>query len=125
MYDGLLVSKRQGSNRDIQLELIGAKLDLAKAYRVQLYAKLLDDFQPNQTIITVIDQSMQTVASGVVSKKNQWIMVESEIELTGLNTVGALTIKTGDYIGDLIIDHVLVTESFYFDQCERTINLTF
>ena len=125
MYDGLLITKRQGSNRDIQLELIGAKLDLAKAYRVQLYAKLLDEFLPNSQTITVTDQSMQTVASGVVHKKNQWIMVESTFELTGLNTVGVLTVKTGDYTGDLIIDHVLVTESFYFDQCERTINLTF
>jgi len=125
MYDGLLITKRQGSNRDIQLELIGAKLDLAKAYRVQLYAKLLDEFLPNSQTITVTDQSMQTVASGVVLKKNQWIMVESTFELTGLNTVGVLTVKTGDYTGDLIIDHVLVTESFYFDQCERTINLTF
>ena len=57
MYDGLLISKRQGSNRDIQLELVG-KLDLSKVYRVQLYAKLLSDFETGQKV-TVIDQSYQ------------------------------------------------------------------
>ena len=57
MYDGLLISKRQGSNRDIQLELVG-KLDLSKVYRVQLYAKLLNDFESGQKV-TVMDQSYQ------------------------------------------------------------------
>ena len=57
MYDGLLITKRQGSNRDIQLELVG-KLDLSKVYRVQLYAKLLSDFEPGQKV-TVVDQSYQ------------------------------------------------------------------
>ena len=57
MFDGLLISKRQGSNRDIQLDLVG-KLDLSKVYRVQLYAKLLNDFEPGQKI-TVTDQSYQ------------------------------------------------------------------
>ena len=57
MYDGLLISKRQGSNRDVQLELVG-KLDLSKVYRVQLYAKLLDDFESGQKV-AVVDQSYQ------------------------------------------------------------------
>ena len=62
MFNGLLVKNRQGSSRDIQLELVG-KLDLMRKYRVQLYAKLLDDFLPNQKL-TVVDQSLQNVAEG-------------------------------------------------------------
>ena len=64
MFNGLLVKNRQGSSRDIQLELVG-KLDLMRKYRVQLYAKLLDDFLPNQKL-TVVDQSLQTVAKGQI-----------------------------------------------------------
>ena len=123
MYDGLLINRRQGSNRDIQLELLGNNLELDKVYRVQLYAKLLNDFQSDQTI-TVIDQSMQIVAEAKVIQRNQWVKVESVLELTGLNTAGMLTIRTPDYSGDLIIDHVLVTESFHFDDCIRKINFT-
>ena len=123
MYDGLLINRRQGSNRDIQLELLGNDLELDKVYRVQLYAKLLNDFQPDQ-IITVIDQSMQTIAEAKVTQKNQWVKVQSVLELTGLNTAGMLTIRTPAYTGDLIIDHVLVTEAFHFNDCIRKINFT-
>ena len=123
MYDGLLINRRQGSNRDIQLELVGNNLELDKVYRVQLYAKLRNDFKSDQTI-TVIDQSMQIVAEAKVIQRNQCVKVESVLELTGLNTAGMLTIRTPDYSGDLIIDHVLDTESFHFDDCIRKINFT-
>ena len=62
---------------------------------------------------------------GTFAAKNQWIMIESTIELEGINTAGVLSFKTPDYNGALIIDHVLVAESFEFEECLRKINLSF
>ena len=43
MRDGLLIIDRQGSTRDIQLDLIGL-LDFNINYKMQLFVKLLTEF---------------------------------------------------------------------------------
>ena len=43
MRDGLLIIDRQGSSRDIQLDLVGL-LDFNINYKMQLFVKLLTEF---------------------------------------------------------------------------------
>ena len=46
MRDGLIIFDRQGSSRDIQLDLIGL-LDFNINYKMQLFVKLLTELQGN------------------------------------------------------------------------------
>ena len=46
MRDGLIIFDRQGSSRDIQLDLIGL-LDFNINYKMQLFVKLLTEFPGN------------------------------------------------------------------------------
>ena len=68
---------------------------------------------------------MKVIAEGIFEKIDEWIMVTSLTTLEGISTVGFLTIKTPGYDGDLIIDHVLLTESYHYDECVRQINISF
>ena len=76
-------------------------------------------------LVYVEDQSGNIIARGVIEKVNQWAKIESENDLFGVNVAGALTIKTPDYTGDLIMDHVLVTEEETFRKCHKEITLIY
>ena len=47
------------------------------------------------------DQSGSIVASGEMINTNQWEKIKSEIEITGVNVVGTLTLKTPGMIPNI------------------------
>ena len=47
------------------------------------------------------DQSGSIVASGEMINTNHWVKIQSEIEITGVNVVGTLTLKTPGMIPNI------------------------
>jgi len=93
-----------------------------------MYVKYISDVfrhSPTSKKIFILDQSLNEIAEGEIIDRNQWIKVSSKKMLTGINTTGTLTIRTNDYTGDLIIDHVLIVESILANQCNRNIQLNY
>ena len=76
-------------------------------------------------LVHVEDQSGNKIASGSIDKTNQWAKIESQNDLTGVNVAGVLTIKTPDYTGDIMIDHVLVAPAWTFHNCHKEITLIY
>ena len=53
MRDGLLIKDRQGSSRDIQLDLIGL-LDFYTNYKMQMFIKLLSELSGSSTDVVTM-----------------------------------------------------------------------
>ena len=75
--------------------------------------------------VYVEDQSGNKIASGSIQNLNQWVKIESQNDLSGLNVAGVLTIKTPDYNGDIMIDHVLIAPAWTFHNCQKEITLIY
>ena len=76
-------------------------------------------------MVYVEDQSGNKIASGNIQKTNEWVKIESQNDLSGLNVAGVVTIKTPEYTGDMMIDHALIAPAWAFHNCQKEITLIY